>query len=1515
MLHALCSLAILFLSQVEAPSQGLDAEALFGAVTDRGLPEEARQTALEDLLRRFRDSPRAVEALLRFTQELSRSGDRWEEVVLYLHRLHASYPDTREADEAVPLVERFGELTFSELPESIGAGASFTLPASLRGALFTFYRIPPAEYRKALEADAAALPGPWQFYNSMTVALARSARRHTVATCKLEPGAYIAQEETQGFRRRQILIVGGFMILTWATPGSVLIGALDPRQGTPVEGVRLQIKAKARVVEGLTGGDGLCRLALDSEAILIASKGEEAQGLLLRPESMKAPVRMVYLTTDRPVYRPGQTVQWKAVLRDRSGSSLTLDEERRARVEIRDPSRRLLQTDGKTFNEWGSISGSFRIAEAAPLGEFSVAVIIPERGGPPPGAGQRETGTWTKGFSVSAYRKPELMVSVEPEPPRFDGGARTRIIARYFWGAPAEGVEVRWTASALPKKKSFAGSLPEDPRAWFFEKGGDSGEDAERWASAGEQIASDPRLEGVGVTGRDGALSIAIDREVLKDADRLVVSAEATDPSGLTTRAAGRIPVLTAALQVSVASPKWFYLPGENPRALARVTSPDGKAAGGIPVRFRLLARIPSPEGRPERFREEPIREAIAVTGPDGLASADLTDGGEGQRVLRAQVEDASGRSAEDRLILLALGDSLFPDRQEEKAEEDEGSAEHRTGYLGLWPDQEIYDEGQLMRILVQSSSRPAEGLLTMDREGVIRDVRPFKCPRGWTVIELPARPDLGSLSFLRAEAWSRGTAMKGSARVQIHPLNRHLTTRLELDRESYRPREKIRLSVNTGFDGRPVPAELEIGIVDASIFSLARDPTPDIRSFFWLVRPLPKYAAPMLALTTREEDESGLPDWGTDFAAPSATIDPGAVRRIFPDTLYWTAHARTGEDGKASIEIEAPDQLTRWRVVARAVSGADRFGQVTTSALTRKDVTVRLSAPRFIVEGDEVVVGALVNSDLAGTEKFSLRRLIDGVPDGEPAAVEVAPGGTARIDWKLPPRGPGKVKLQAGVTHPAGSDAVEIEVPVLPRGVERRVVKSGLVSGKWVGELVLPGQPTASTAGLRLTVTSDGAPAVAEALPFLAGYPYGCVEQTMSRFLPAVVAGRALKRLHIAAEGLERDLPGMVSRGLQRLYAFQHRDGGWGWWSDDQSHPFMTAYVVSGLATARSAGFEVDPSTIERGREALQAMEQTPFIIHARALAGDDVGKALRGAVPKSEEDLAYLILAGRRDLADQLKFTAPVVSRSETIRSAALSLRALASLNPRDPRIAPLRSWLLGQRQGAAWYSTLDTACAVEALTEVLLPGGIEPRFKARVNGSELLDRVGSVETPPSSLVQGPNRIEVEQVGEGELYVSALLRYREEGGKLGDQPQDFTVERLFKRQVDENGVKVWVDMNSGDTVRIGEEIRVAVTAGAHGESPFVLIECPIPAGTEPFEDPGTDAGDGGRFGPRELRDDRATLAVESLGAGVAGQLEFRLRATIPGTFRALPARAFEMYDPDRQGVSEEFTLRVSRE
>jgi hypothetical protein len=132
-----------------------------------------------------------------------------------------------------------------------------------------------------------------------------------------------------------------------------------------------------------------------------------------------------------------------------------------------------------------------------------------------------------------------------------------------------------------------------------------------------------------------------------------------------------------------------------------------------------------------------------------------------------------------------------------------------------------------------------------------------------------------------------------------------------------------------------------------------------------------------------------------------------------------------------------------------------------------------------------------------------------------------------------------------------------------------------------------------------------------------LIGYPYGCIEQTISRVLPTALIYNYLNTTGELTTEMEQEMTLMILEGLNRIYNFQHPDGGWGWWRSDGSKVIMTSIVLSALILIEEAGFQVNPSILENGIDYLifhqfssglwdfqqyssNALEATAFILKA---------------------------------------------------------------------------------------------------------------------------------------------------------------------------------------------------------------------------------------------------------------------------------------------------------------------------
>ena len=399
----------------------------------------------------------------------------------------------------------------------------------------------------------------------------------------------------------------------------------------------------------------------------------------------------------------------------------------------------------------------------------------------------------------------------------------------------------------------------------------------------------------------------------------------------------------------------------------------------------------------------------------------------------------------------------------------------------------------------------------------------------------------------------------------------------------------------------------------------------------------------------------------------PLARTAAVQVRSDFRSTIFWQPDVDTGKDGKVTIKVKYPDSLSGWKATARAVSEGNQFGIASANTHTKQPLIVRLEGPRFFVVGDKVTISAVVNNNTSEelTADIQLDPEIPGfaATDSMKSQLKVPANGEARADWEIPFTKTGEAKLKVTARGGKYADAMEKSYVIYEHGIEKFISKSGKVRGDDVTvKLKIPKERKPESTRLTVQVTPSMAVTMLDALPLLMiDYPYGCTEQTMSRFLPATITAKTLKDLGLKPEdvmghlfgGIEpgsaaaththgkrdlHELDDITKQSLERLYDFQHSDGGWGWWKQGKSDHFMTAYVLWGLTLAHSAGVDVKPAVMRRAYGYLDKtlveeelnFDRQAWMLHAVSVYDASLAmKEERPASPRSNP--RRLIISGR--------------------------------------------------------------------------------------------------------------------------------------------------------------------------------------------------------------------------------------------------------------------------------------------
>ena len=681
-------------------------------------------------------------------------------------------------------------------------------------------------------------------------------------------------------------------------------------------------------------------------------------------------------------------------------------------------------------------------------------------------------------------------------------------------------------------------------------------------------------------------------------------------------------------------------------------------------------------------------------------------------------------------------------------------------------------------------------------------------------------------------------------------------------------------------------------------------------------------------------------------------------IRSNFRDTAFWTPTVVTNAQGQATVTVKWPDNLTQWRASAVGSTQTVQVGSGETRVTTKKDVLVQLEAPRFLVERDIATLSAIVHNDTEQDARIRVKLDLDNadvvVENAEsvfgvgasasgdvnsPATshqppttnhlktleswIVVPKGGQQRVDWLVRPQAEGVIHARMSAQSTVEGDATETVIPVLVHGVERQTQQSGVIkTGDTLPSQVTINLPEARKAGssqVVVTLNPSLAGVMLDALPYLADYPYGCVEQTMSRFLPSIIVANTLKETGYNLGDLEKsakarakaaammsrdpaqvkenspytypnpnptgkpnlnttqyayyaatarlgnpvfngaELNRMVKDGMARLRDMQHKDGGWGWWKDDSSDPYMTAYVLYGLMMGQKAGYVTPGEELQRGLAYLKArfLEETDLhqmAYQARVLAlVPEMRPALKNRIEgklfvQREKLGAYskgLLALALHDMGSNeqarivlrnLEDTAKIDVQNGTanwddgdgqwwrwynnkVETNATILQAYMAIAP-DSSLPPmLVKWLVNNRKGSIWRDTHDTALAVNALADWMrVKKELAPDYTLTVSLSDKITRTYRVNhanalffdntfvVPDNLLQSGDQTLTITRQGTGTCYYTATTRTFTKEEPIPAAGNELQVSRRYFRLI--AGTAGETDK---ETRRQGEEERKA--------------------------------------------------------------------------------------------------------
>jgi uncharacterized protein YfaS (alpha-2-macroglobulin family) len=1292
-----------------------------------------------------------------------------------------------------------------------------------------------------------------------------------------------------------------------------VIWVTELRTGDPVPGAEVEIRDSANRVcwRGRTGADGRVTspgwkaLGIRSEEswqkpeqYVFASRGDDLAFISSswgtgiepyrfgidydwesEPESQRG-----YLFTERGIYRAGETVHVKGILRRQVKGQWALPSVDKVACQVNDSMGKSVYNAWAAVDDFGGFSFDLNTLESASLGTYRAWVRVPAEGG-------GWALTFSNSFRVEAFRPAEFEVHLRSLQDSYVFGEdyRAKVRASYLFGGAMAGQKVNWSLRLNPAAftpPGFKGFIFGNELDWD-EPDLEEGRETSRLIGSGETV-----LNG------QGRLEVSAPLVPEKEKDSVMAALEATVQSPSRRSISNRIQTVVhrGEYYLGLKPESSFLTKGQKLKVEVVAARPDGAALerkvnlklfrrewrsvrkAGSGGRFEWLTEKTDTEVGSEKVttRKEPVNVAFS---PDKS----------GFYILRAEATDARRNRITTSTYVYITGDDYVA---WERRDDD---------MIELVPDAETYRPGDKARILVKCPYERAKALVTVERESILES-RVLEIQGSTARIEVPIVSDYIPNVFVsvllvqgRTENVQPGSADDagkpsfkiGYAKLAVDPQERKLKVDLRPDQDRYKPGQQVSLKLHVADqEDRGRRSSLAVAVVDVGVLNLIGYTTPDPFSRFFGPKPLSVDTSDtrinIVGQRTFGEKGENAGGGGEEAESAGLSLSEVELRGNFKTTAYWNPSLVTDDQGEASITFTLPDNLTTFRVMAVALTRDSLFGNGETSFRVAKPLLLQASLPRFARVGDSFQAGVVVHNFAAQKGRVELAGEFQGLTLLDKDArqsFELEPGASREILFSVKAESPGQATFSFRAVMGADSDGLQISLPVeLPRPTET-VALFGETTQSAEEQIVIPGlYPDQSR--LELQASATALSGLKECLAYLTDYPFLCLEQRLSAILPYVLAPEVIRDFQLSRMQ-PKEWRAFVQKTIDRLFEYQKDSGGFGLWPDSPyESPYLTCYAVFGLEKARRGGYAVKADSLSRALAYLQAFlrQKNPeqrypyspqdlrttwaFALYDLALTGRPepaynsrlfaerdkltvFGRALllkalhlaQGS-PEDERTLVQELINSVKVTTAQAHFEEDRTDGwiySSNLRTTAYILQSLLEVGSDDPVLPGVARWIVERRKAGRWTSTQENLYAFYALnTFYLTHEKVRPNFKVEMSlarklvlREEFRGPTAEIKTATASLAgykAGQTvPLKIVEKGEGRLYYGARMTY------VARHPLDPRDEGLavFKKYETLDGQPL-------ESIRAGDVVAVTLEIAVPQESLFVAVEDPLPAGLE---------------------------------------------------------------------------------
>ncbi|MDZ7676195.1 MAG: alpha-2-macroglobulin family protein [Acidimicrobiales bacterium] len=1330
-----------------------------------------------------------------------------------------------------------------------------------------------------------------------------------------------------------------------ADHGRLLAWATDLEAGAPIEGAEVQLGGTGP--RGTTDGQGLADLELGAGDYLLARSGGDSAVLIPengdRWESYDPGHRLRWHTFDgRGLFRPGDELAvkgWVRRLDIRAGASLEqVEADRTVRYTVRDAVGNEVATGDAELTDQGGFEVRAELPDGAALGEARVEVRL---------EGGDVGGVHT--FQIQEFRRPEFEVVTEAasaEPHVMTGPVQVSAEASYFAGGVLPDAPVTWqvttrnTTYSPPNWPGFTFGVAPPP---WFETAGGSGTGL-RGTPMMEPGFTEECCPGRGPEAETEAFTyearadtsgrhvLRVDFSGQKPDEPVFVSANASveDVNRQAFASTSELLVHPASLYVGLRGERNFVQQGEPLGVEAVVTDIDGNVVEGREVTITADRIVEEFRGGEVVETEVDTQECVVGSEDDPVDCEFDTPTG-GRYRITAVVNDDEGGSSRTELTRWVAGADAVPSRTVD------------GGVARIVPSSTDLTAGDTAELLVASPFADGHGLLTVTRAG-IEQTRTFEVSDGSAVLDLDITDAMVPGVDLRVDLVGQAPRAgdDGSSDDGLPPRPAYADGQIHLDVRadsrtldvSTTPGEdrlepggstNVEVAVESP-DGAAVEgAEVAVAVVDEALLSLVDYEVGDpIESFYTeasrllrssrsrrgiLLAP-PSHlggaspAAPSTTLAALEEMDPlaqgadgatedaaagavGAPTSSNDSRTAAGTDAPAIDSRAdFSAVATFEPAVTTGGDGTATVEVDLPDNLTRYRVMAVAAHG-DRFGTGESTITAQLPLQVRPSPPRFTNFGDTFEFPVVVQNTTgeAVTADVVLETTNLSVDGSHGRRVEVPANERVEVRFPVETEDAGTARYRATVVSGDSTDSATGELPAYTPTTTEAFATYGVVDEGGVAQpLQTPEGVVDQFGGLEIDTASTSLQALTDAVVYLADYEYRSADAYASRITALVSLRDVFAAFEAPDQPTPDELDDTIRSDLERLATLQNDDGGFPSWQRGRpSSPFLTVQAAHALVVAGAEGYPVAGDVKGRAMEYLRTIDDRfpadwpeearlaaqAYAVHVRDLDGDrDPGRAasLYRSTPAPPLDvLAWLwpvvddpatadeigrTFANRvTETPSAATFTTGYEESARALvlasdrRTDGIALDALITQQPDSDLIPKVVTGLLGnQRRDGHWSNVQENGFILLAMKryfdtfEATTPDFVARAWLGDDYMAEHAHRGRSIDTvrttvPLTELGEDPD-IVVQRDGAGRLYYRLGLRYAPDDLALDPRDEGFVVDRTYEAVDDPDDV---VRNDDGSwAIEPGAMVRVKLSMVADSARTNMALVDHLPAGLE---------------------------------------------------------------------------------